>query len=166
MYTTDQRIFIVETYIRKRAYAKCRDRFIRKYPHSPVPTKSCVSKLIKKWRTTGSVLNKTRHRKKTVLTDENLEDIRARLEISPRKSLRRLWPPRSLDLSVCDFYLWENLKGKVYRNTPRTAAALQHEIMNVVASISADELQRFSQGFLRRCEACLRATGNHFEHFL
>jgi hypothetical protein len=59
----------------KRAYAKCRDRFIRKYPHSPVPTKSCVSKLIKKWRTTGSVLDKTWHRKKTVLTDENLEDI-------------------------------------------------------------------------------------------
>jgi hypothetical protein len=36
------------------------------------------------------VLDKTRCHKKTVLTDENLEDIRARLEISPRKSLRRL----------------------------------------------------------------------------
>jgi hypothetical protein len=77
-----------------------------------------------------------------------------------------LWPPRSPDLSVCDFYLWGNLKGKVYRNTPRTAEALQNEIRNVVASISADELQRISQGFLQRCEACLRATGNHFEHFL
>jgi inhibitor of nuclear factor kappa-B kinase subunit alpha len=77
-----------------------------------------------------------------------------------------LWPPRSPDLSVCDFYLWGNLKGKVYRNTSRTAEALQNEIRNVVASISADELQRVSQGFLRRCEACLRATGNHFEHFL
>jgi hypothetical protein len=29
-----------------------------------------------------------------------------------------LWPPRLPDLSVCDFYLWGNLKGKVYRNTP------------------------------------------------
>jgi hypothetical protein len=77
-----------------------------------------------------------------------------------------LWSPRSPDLGVCDFYLWENLKGKVYRNTPRTAEALQNEIRNVVASISADELQRVSQGFLRRCEACLRAAGNQFEHFL
>jgi hypothetical protein len=36
------------------------------------------------------VLDKTRHSKKTVLTGEKLEDIRARLEISPRKSLRGL----------------------------------------------------------------------------
>jgi hypothetical protein len=28
----------------------------------------------------------------------------------------RLWPPRSPDLSVCDFYLWGSLKGNVYRN--------------------------------------------------
>jgi hypothetical protein len=77
-----------------------------------------------------------------------------------------LWPPRSPDPSVCDFYLWGNLKGEVYMNTPRTAEALQNEIKSVVASISADELQRVSQGFLRRCEACLRAAGNHFEHFL
>jgi hypothetical protein len=26
--------------------------------------------------------------------------------------IRGLWPPRSPDLSFCDFYLWENLKGK------------------------------------------------------
>jgi hypothetical protein len=50
-----------------------------------------------------------------------------------------LWPPRSPDLSVCDLFVG-NLKGKVYRNTPRTAEALQNEIRNVVASISADEL--------------------------
>jgi hypothetical protein len=77
-----------------------------------------------------------------------------------------LWPLRSPDLSVFYFYLWGNLKGKLYRNTPRIAEALQNEIRNVVASISADELQRVSYGFLRRCEAFLRAAGNHFEHFL
>jgi transposase len=36
------------------------------------------------------VLDKTRHHKKTVLTDEKLEDIWAWLEIRPLKSLRRL----------------------------------------------------------------------------
>jgi hypothetical protein len=44
------------------------------------------------------VLDKTRHGKKTVLTDQKLEDIRARLEISPRKSLRRL--SQETDVSV------------------------------------------------------------------
>jgi hypothetical protein len=36
--------------------------------------------------------------------------------------------------------LWRNLKGKVYKNTPNTAEALQNEIRNVDASLSADEL--------------------------
>jgi hypothetical protein len=98
MYTTDQRTFIVKRYIRKRIFAKCRERFIRKYPDSPVPTVSCVSKRIKKWRTTAPVLDETRHRKKTVLTDEKLEDIRALLEISPRKSLR--WFSQKTGVSI------------------------------------------------------------------
>jgi hypothetical protein len=90
MYIANYRIFIVETYIRERTYAKCREISIRKYPDSPVRTKSCVSKLIKKWRTIGSVFDEPRRIKKTVLTDEKLEDIPARLQISPRTSLRRL----------------------------------------------------------------------------
>jgi hypothetical protein len=98
MYTTDQRIFIVETYIRKRTHAECRERFISKYPDSLVPTKSCMSKLIKKWRTTGPMLSKTRHRKKTVLMDEKPGNTWARLEISPRKSLNRL--SQETDVSV------------------------------------------------------------------
>jgi hypothetical protein len=58
---------------------------------------------------------------------------------------RGLWPPRSLDLSFCDFYLWGNLKGKVYKNNPRVIEALQNEITSVVASITVDELQKVSQ---------------------
>jgi hypothetical protein len=65
-----------------------------------------------------------------------------------------LWPSGSPDLSIRDFYLWGNLKGKVYRNKPRTADALQNEIWSVFALISADELQRVSQEFLRKCEEC------------
>jgi hypothetical protein len=57
-------------------------------------------------------------------------------------------------------------KRKVYKNTPRTAEVLQNKVRNVVASISADEIQRVSQGFLRRCKACLWASGSHFDTFL
>jgi hypothetical protein len=58
----------------------------------------------------------------------------------------RLWPPRSPDLSVCDFYLWGNLRGRGHKSIPRTAKAIQNEIRNVVASISADEFRRVSFG--------------------
>jgi hypothetical protein len=33
---------------------------------------------------------------------------------------RGLWPPRSPDLNLCDFYLWGKLKDKVYVNNPHT----------------------------------------------
>jgi hypothetical protein len=77
-----------------------------------------------------------------------------------------LWPPRSPDLSICDFYLWGNLKGKVYKNNPRTADALKTEIRNIVHSINGDELQRVFRNFMRRCEACIREHGDHFQHLL
>jgi hypothetical protein len=37
----------------------------------------------------------------------------------------------------------ESPEGKVYRNTPHSAEALENEIGNVVAPDLADELQRF-----------------------
>jgi hypothetical protein len=36
------------------------------------------------------------------------------------------------DLSTCDFYLWRNLKGKVYKNNPQITDALQTEIRSIV----------------------------------
>jgi hypothetical protein len=33
---------------------------------------------------------------------------------------RGLWPARSPDLNPCYFYLWRNLKDKVYSNNPHT----------------------------------------------
>jgi hypothetical protein len=75
---------------RKRTSTNSRERFIRKHSASPVRTKSCVSKLIKKWRITRSVLDKIRHHKKTLLKDEKFEDIRGRLQISSRRSLRHV----------------------------------------------------------------------------
>jgi hypothetical protein len=65
------------------------------------------------------------------------------------KACGRLSP----DLSICDFYLWGNLKGKVYKNNPRTADALKTEIRNIVCSINGDELQRVFQNLMTRCEA-------------
>jgi hypothetical protein len=57
---------------------------------------------------------------------------------------RGLWPPRSSDLSFCNFYLWGNLKGKVYKNNSHGIEALQIEITRVIDSIAVDELQKVS----------------------
>jgi hypothetical protein len=79
---------------------------------------------------------------------------------------RGLWTPRTPDLSFCDFYLWGNPKGKVYKNNPRSTQALQNEITHVICPITVDQLQKVSQNLLMRCEACLQAEGGHFQHLL
>jgi len=38
------------------------------------------------------------------------------------------WPPRSPDLSACDFFLWGYLKSKVYIRKPRTVEGLKVSI--------------------------------------
>ena len=35
------------------------------------------------------------------------------------------WPPRSPDLTPCDFFIWGYLKAKVYEQRPQTLAALR-----------------------------------------
>jgi hypothetical protein len=51
-------VFIVKTFARKKTYRKHIRKFRRKYPESTVPTKTCVSKLVKMWQATGSVWHK------------------------------------------------------------------------------------------------------------
>jgi hypothetical protein len=48
-------IWALKTLILFISEGNVRIKFRRKYPDSPVPTASCVSKLVKKWRATGSV---------------------------------------------------------------------------------------------------------------
>jgi hypothetical protein len=50
-FATEQR----RNFCKEEAYTKCICKLCRKYPDSPVPTKFCVSKFLKKWRDIGSV---------------------------------------------------------------------------------------------------------------
>jgi hypothetical protein len=41
-------------------------------------------------------------------------------------------PPRSPDLSTCNFYLWGYLKGEVYETNPHTLDELKENIRNTI----------------------------------
>jgi hypothetical protein len=96
----------------------------------------------------------------------NTDMVATREVFEDRIISRGLWPPRHPDLSFCDSYLWENLKGKVYKNNTHTSEALQNEITRVIGSIKMDQLQKVSRNLLMRCEACVQAEGGHFQHLL
>jgi hypothetical protein len=46
--------------------------------------------------------------------------------ILPDRLISR-WPPRSPDLSMCDFFLWGYLKPRAYEGKPRTLEELKAE---------------------------------------
>jgi hypothetical protein len=68
---------------------KCR-KFQGKFQGEPVPGRHSVFYLASKLKTEGSLLEKQPDRKQSVLTEETLDDIDARLETPLRK------PPKSI----------------------------------------------------------------------
>jgi hypothetical protein len=92
-YIIEQRVFLIETYFaKKKSVKKCIQKFRLKFPEAPLPFQPYVDELIRKWHITGSVLDKKKEGKRSVLTKEKLTDNQARLQLCPRNSLRRLAP--------------------------------------------------------------------------
>ncbi|PSN32737.1 hypothetical protein C0J52_25784 [Blattella germanica] len=100
-FTVEQRVFINNTFVKCSSWRRCRRRFQRRFPEVNPLSKYAIYKIAKKFRETGSVLNIKPERKHHVLTDEILNDIGARLQVSPRKSL-----PSLLQLHSVEFYYY------------------------------------------------------------
>ena len=75
------------------------------------------------------------------------------------------WPPRSPDLTPCDFFLWGYLKSKVYTSPPVDLADLQNRIRNEVEALrsSPATIRNVMQTMLRRCQLCIERDDGHVE---
>ncbi|GFW84689.1 uncharacterized protein TNCV_2597341 [Trichonephila clavipes] len=76
------------------------------------------------------------------------------------------WPPRSLDLTPADFWLWGYLKSRVYLSGPSSLSELKDAIRREVSSIHPDVLHSAVAGFVTRLECLLSCGGGHVEHIL
>ncbi|KAJ8954148.1 hypothetical protein NQ318_005742 [Aromia moschata] len=66
-----------------------------------------------------------------------------------------LWPPRSPDLTILDFYLWGRLKQIVYREPlENDEEQLKTRIQNAVKSLSIEEIRNSFNEFRARIEIC------------
>ena len=81
-------------------------------------------------------------------------------------SQKTLWPPRSPDLTPADFCLWGLLKGKVYKNTPRTIEQLKDAIRQEIQAVNVDTLGKLFQNLEKRIQVCLDVKGEQFQHRL
>jgi len=86
--------------------------------------------------------------------------------VGDRVISKGLWAPRSPDLTPPAYFLWGYLKGRVYRNKPRTIDALKANITAEIQAVIADELARTFQNIARRVQSCLDANDGHFQHML
>lgn len=76
----------------------------------------------------------------------------------------RRWPPRSPDLTPCDFYLWGYIKDRVY--VPPLPASLQElrvRITEAVESITPDCLANVWREIDYRFDVCRATHGAHVE---
>ena len=75
------------------------------------------------------------------------------------------WPPRSPDLTPCDYSLWGHLKNKVFVTPPCDLDELWICIVNEVDILHNDRamVRRAVQGMLRCCQLCVEREGGHVE---
>jgi hypothetical protein len=55
---------------------------------------------------------------------------------------KNLWPPRSPDLTTCDYFLWGHLKITVYESNAHTMQELKDNISHATAAINITMLHR------------------------
>jgi hypothetical protein len=71
----EESAFILESCLKTISYVRCRQSFFEKIGRQ-APVKSAIAKMMKKFRKTGSLLDKNRNRQqKSVLTSGILQDI-------------------------------------------------------------------------------------------
>jgi len=74
------------------------------------------------------------------------------------------WPPRSPDLTVCDFFLWGYVKDRVYvPPLPATVDELQERITAAVKSVMPFMLQRVWSELDYRIDVCRVTKEGHIE---
>ena len=69
------------------------------------------------------------------------------------------WPPRSPDLTPCDFFLWGHIKEVVYRRNPQNYYQLMDFITEAFAELDPLMLLRVFNSIPARYENCVKENG-------
>lgn len=78
------------------------------------------------------------------------------------------WPPRSPDITPCDFFLWGYLKQRVFRTPPATIFVLRERIIEEFDLLRNDPelISRCVRAMETRATICIERDGGHVEgHF-
>ena len=74
------------------------------------------------------------------------------------------WPPRSPDLTPCDFSYGVSLKTLSLPPLPNNVDELKDRIIAVIQSITVDTLTKVWCEFNKRLDKVINTRGGHFAH--
>ena len=76
------------------------------------------------------------------------------------------WPPRLLDLTSPDYFLWGFVKERVMTVALTTPDDMKERIRRARTEITPKMLAEVRRSFHQRINNCLQVEGHHFEHLL
>lgn len=76
------------------------------------------------------------------------------------------WPARSPDLTPLDFYLWGDIKERVYKRNPVSIDDLKRYITEEFSNITVPTIDFVFENMVKRFSQCIAVEGNHFQHIL
>ena len=77
-----------------------------------------------------------------------------------------IWPPRSPDLNVLDYFVWGYIKSLVEHRRDGTEQEVREAIVAAFDTITPDMTERATQNIIQRVDACIQEGGSHFEQLL
>ena len=84
-----------------------------------------------------------------------------------QKLVKKLETQGAAYLTPADFFLWGLLKGKVYKNTPRTIEQLKDAIRQEIQAVNFDTFgEKVYQNLKKRIQECLDVKADQFQHRL
>jgi hypothetical protein len=89
-YTSEQHVFLYDTFVKYGSARKCQRKFQCKFHDERVPSRQTIHNLVNKLRSMGLLIHAKQKRKCRVLIKEKPVDTGARLEHTPKKSLKCL----------------------------------------------------------------------------
>ena len=97
--------------------------------------------------------------------------VRNRLNIQfPERWMGRggpiIWPPRSPDLNVLDYFVWGHIKSLVEHLRDGTEEEVCEGIVAAFDTITPDMANRATRNIIQRAEICIQEGGRHFEQLL
>ena len=77
-----------------------------------------------------------------------------------------VWPPRSCDLTLLDYYLWGAGKDNRYANKPETINALKDNIREAIGEIQLHAIDNVLKNCTDRVGYCIASQGSHLNEII